>query len=57
MSEPTPSNRPSEEKPEGLSKYMRRMKTILRRDSSSKRASVSSISEAGGDKSSKPTAA
>ncbi|KAL2006252.1 hypothetical protein VTN00DRAFT_9906 [Thermoascus crustaceus] len=57
MTEPTPSSRPSEEKPEGLSKYMRRMKTILRRDSSSKRASVSSISEAGGDKSSKPTAA
>ncbi|KAJ9321763.1 hypothetical protein DTO027B5_8239 [Paecilomyces variotii] len=51
------SPRPSEEKPEGLSKYIQRMRTVLRRGSSSKRASVSSIGEVLGGESSKSAAA
>lgn len=50
------SPRPSEEKPEGLSKYIQRMRTVLRRGSSSKRASVSSIGEVLGGESSKSAA-
>lgn len=50
------SPRPSEEKPEGLSKYIQRMRTALRRGSSSKRASVSSIGEVLGGESSKSAA-
>jgi hypothetical protein len=40
MSPQDTAGRPSEDKPEGFSKYIKRMKTVLRARSSSKRQSV-----------------
>lgn len=40
--------RPSEDKPEGLSKYIKRMKTVLRPRSGSKRQSVATLSDVAG---------
>lgn len=55
MSERPSTERPSTEKEkEGLSKYMRRMSTILRRGS--KRLSISSLADITGGESSKSAA-
>lgn len=46
-SQDTP-NRPGEDKPEGLSKYLKRMKTALRPRSGTKRQSVATLSDVTG---------
>ncbi|KAL1954387.1 hypothetical protein VTO42DRAFT_1253 [Malbranchea cinnamomea] len=53
MSEPTSPSKATDRKDDGLSKYMKRMKTVLRRGTRSNRNSVSSISGVMSD-SSKP---
>lgn len=47
-------SRPEGDKPEGLSKYLKRMKTVLRPRSSSKRQSVATLPNVG-ESSSRPT--
>ena len=54
MSTQQGSNRPEGEKPsEGLSKYIKRMRTVLRRSSTAKTSSVSSMQEVTGGESSR----
>jgi hypothetical protein len=54
MSPQDTPGRPGEDKPEGLSKYLKRMKTVLRTRSSSKRQSMVAVPEAAEGPSSTP---
>ncbi|WEW57701.1 hypothetical protein PRK78_003168 [Emydomyces testavorans] len=49
MSEPTPPTKPTGSKDEGISKYMKRMKTVLRGGTRSNRNSVSNTADITGD--------
>ena len=59
MTEPAPRTKPGDEKEEGFSKYVKRVRTVLKRESRT-RASISSMPEILGELGSsgtKPTSA